>query len=148
MSKENSHPLLLLHSSFFILLSWTLPAHFSFELGWTLSAHFPFEMGWTLLAHFSFEMGWTLQEYFFIRNVLDFTSTFFIRNRLSATSTLFQSGLDSSDFSFLFQAQETQGGTRRTQLGNILRRTTKYLVLFSFPSLNIKQNRLAVAARS
>jgi hypothetical protein len=53
-------PLIFLHSSFFILLSWTLPAHCSFEMGWTLSAHFPFEMpaDWTLSAHFSFEMGW------------------------------------------------------------------------------------------
>jgi hypothetical protein len=42
-------PLVLLHSSFFILLSWTLPAHFPFEMpvSWTLSAHFSFEMGWT-----------------------------------------------------------------------------------------------------
>jgi len=46
-------------SALYILLSWTLFAHFSFEMGWTLSAHFPYEMGWTLSAHFSFEMGWT-----------------------------------------------------------------------------------------
>jgi hypothetical protein len=47
--------------SLFILLSWTLPAHFSFETGWTLSARFQFEMpaGWTISAQFSFEMGWT-----------------------------------------------------------------------------------------
>jgi hypothetical protein len=56
--------------------------------------------------------------------------------------------LDSSDFSFLFQAQETQGCTRCTQLGSILRRTTSCLILFSFPSLSIKQNRLAVAERN
>jgi hypothetical protein len=57
--RNGAIPLVLLHSSFFILLSWTLPAHFSFEMGWTLSAHFPFEMpaGWTI-AHFSSEMGW------------------------------------------------------------------------------------------
>ena len=60
----------------------------------------------------------------------------------------FRIGLDSSDFSFLFQAQETQGGTRCTQLHSILRRTTSYLILFSFPSVSIKQNRLAVAERS
>jgi hypothetical protein len=42
----------------FILLNWTLSAHFSFQMGWTLSSHFSFEMGWTLQAHFSFEMGW------------------------------------------------------------------------------------------
>ena len=60
----------------------------------------------------------------------------------------FRIGLDSSDFSFLFQAQETQGGTRCTQLGSVLRITTSYLILFSFPSVSIKQNRLAVAERS
>ena len=60
----------------------------------------------------------------------------------------FQIGLDSSDFSFLFQAQETQGGTGCTQLGSILRRTTSYPILLSFPSLSIKQNRLAVAERN
>jgi hypothetical protein len=59
----------------------------------------------------------------------------------------FQTGLE-SDFSFLFQAQETQGGTRCTQLGSILRRTTRYPILLSFPSLSIKQNRLAVAERN
>ncbi len=106
-------PLVLLHSSFFIFLSWTLPAHFSFEMGWTWQVHFSFEMGFTLLSHCSFQIG-----------------------------------LDSSDFSFLFQAQETQGVTRCTQLGSILRITTSYLILFSFPSLSIKQNRLVVDERN
>jgi hypothetical protein len=60
----------------------------------------------------------------------------------------FQIGLDSSDFSFSFQAQETQSGTRCTQLGSISRRSTSYPVLLSFPSLSIKQDRLAVAERN
>ncbi len=60
----------------------------------------------------------------------------------------FQIGLDSSDFSFLFQAQETRGGTRCTELGSFSRRSTKYPVLLSFSTLSIKQNRLAVAERN
>jgi hypothetical protein len=60
----------------------------------------------------------------------------------------FQIGLDSSDFSFLFQAQETKGGTRCTELGSFSRRSTKYPVLLSFSTLSIKQNRLAVAERN
>ncbi len=59
-----------------------------------------------------------------------------------------QIGLDSFDFSFLFQAEETQRGTRCTQLGSILRRTTSYLILFSFPSLSMKQNHMAVSERN
>jgi hypothetical protein len=34
-------------SAFYILLSWTLFALFSFEMGWTLQAVSLFEMGWT-----------------------------------------------------------------------------------------------------
>jgi hypothetical protein len=64
MSKENRYSLPFHLSSFFILLSWTLLAHVSFEMGWTLSAHFPYVMGWTLPAHFSFEMDRTLQAHF------------------------------------------------------------------------------------
>ena len=60
----------------------------------------------------------------------------------------FQIGLDSSDFSFLFQAQETQGGTRCTELGSISRRPTSFPILLSFSSLSIMQNRLAVAERN
>ncbi len=92
--------------------------------------------------------GLDLTSTFFIRNGLDLTSTFFIRMGLTLLSHCsFQIGL-ASDFSFLFQAQETQGCTRCTQLGSILRRTTSYLILFSFPSLSIKQNRLAVTERN
>jgi hypothetical protein len=55
---SESHPFFAyLHSSFFILLSWTLKAHFSFEMGWSLLAHFHLKWGWTLPAHFSFEMA-------------------------------------------------------------------------------------------
>jgi hypothetical protein len=60
----------------------------------------------------------------------------------------FQIGLDSSDFSCLFQAQETKGGTKCTELGSFSRRSTKYPVLLSFSTLSIKQNRLAVAERN
>jgi hypothetical protein len=60
----------------------------------------------------------------------------------------FQIGLDPSDFSFLFQAQETQGGTRCTELGSFSRRSTSYPILLLFSSLSIKQNRLAVAERN
>jgi hypothetical protein len=60
----------------------------------------------------------------------------------------FQIALDSSDFSFLSQAQETQGGRRCTELGSMSRRTTSYPILLSFSSLSIKQNRLAVAERN
>jgi hypothetical protein len=81
--------------------------------------------------------------------VLNFTSTFFIRNGLESldfASTLacfsfemtltllahcsFQNGLDLTDFPFMFQGQEAQGGTRRTPLGSILRRTTLYCSRF------------------
>jgi hypothetical protein len=79
----------------------------------------------TWLAHFSLEMGFTLHS-----------------------DCSFQIGLDPSDFSFLFQAQETQGGTRCTELGSFSRRSTSYPILLLFSSLSIKQNRLAVAERN
>jgi hypothetical protein len=56
-AKKTGICLLPLHlSSFFILLSWTLFAHFPFEMGWTLSAHFPYEMGWHIVP---FRLDWT-----------------------------------------------------------------------------------------
>jgi hypothetical protein len=79
--------------SFFILLSWTLSAHFSFEMGWTLPTHWI----WARLCQH--------------------ISTFLIRKGLDFTSTL--CGLDLTDSPFSFQGQEAQGGTRRTPLGRI-----------------------------
>ncbi len=116
-------------SSFFILYSSALDLVRTFfiwnglDLTSTLFIRDGLDLNW--LAHFSLEMGFTL---------------------LSDCS--FQIGLDSSDFSFLFQAQETQGGTRCTKLGSISRRSTSFPILLSFSSLSIKQNRLAVAERN
>jgi hypothetical protein len=77
---------LVVHSSFFILLSWTLPAHFSFEMGWTLSAHFALKCQRAeLYQHIFIRIGLNLTSTLFIRNGLDLTVTFFIRNGLYST---------------------------------------------------------------
>ena len=80
-----------------------------------------------IISTFSIWNGLDFISTFFIWNGLDLTSSFFIRDGLDLTRlalfsleigfTLlsdcsFKIGLDSSDFSFLFQAQETKGGTR------------------------------------
>ena len=119
--------------------------------------------GLDFISTFSIWNGLDFISTFFIWNGLDLTSTFFIRDGLDWTwlahfslemgftllsDCSFQIGLDSSDFSCLFQAQETKGGTKCTELGSFSRRSTKYPVLLSFSTLSIKQNRLAVAERN
>ena len=119
--------------------------------------------GLDFISTFSIWNGLDFISIFFIWNGLDLTSTLFIRDGLDWTwlahfslemgftllsDCSFQIGLDSSDFSCLFQAQETKGGTKCTELGSFSRRSTKYPVLLSFSTLSIKQNRLAVAERN